>query len=128
MPVDAGSPRAEGLLMCCQDDEVLDLPPAAIEALAHYRRLREHRDWDWGDEDLPEFFRLARFSRLGDLGAALADTGGDWPRAVRRLARGRPPPGLGVLDVGPDGASVPRVGAPRVAVAGRPVVLDVVVD
>ena len=25
--------------MCCGDTETFDLPPAAIEAIAHYRRL-----------------------------------------------------------------------------------------
>ncbi|MFC5139999.1 CehA/McbA family metallohydrolase [Actinomycetospora rhizophila] len=114
--------------MCCQDDEVLDLPAAAIEALAHYRRLRERTGWDWGDEDLPEFFRLARFSRLGDLTDALAATGGDWPAAIRRVAGDTPPPGLVVLEVPAAGALVPRVGSPRLAVAGRPTTLDVVVD
>ncbi|GAA4936320.1 hypothetical protein EV188_114149 [Actinomycetospora succinea] len=114
--------------MCCQDDEVLALPAPAIEALAHYRRLRDRRGWDWGDEDLPEFFRLARFSRLGDLTDALAATGGDWPAAIRRVAGDTPPPGLVVLAVSASGALVPRVGTPRLTVAGRPVTVDVVVD
>jgi hypothetical protein len=45
--------------MCCQDTTTLNLPPAVIEALAHYRRLLEERGWDWGDEQLPDFFRWA---------------------------------------------------------------------
>ncbi|MHC1557729.1 CehA/McbA family metallohydrolase [Actinomycetospora sp. C-140] len=114
--------------MCCQDDEVLDLPPAAIEALAHYRRLRDERRWDWGSEDLPEFFRLARFSRLGDLTAALAATGGDWSLAIRRVAGEHPGPGLVVLSVDADGVLTSRVGTPRLAVAGRPSTVDVVVE
>lgn len=114
--------------MCCQDDEVLDLPAPAIEALAHYRRLCERRGWDWGGEDLPEFFRLARFSRLGDLTDALAATDGDWPAAIRRVAGDTPPPGLVVLEVSPAGVLTPRTGTPRLAVAGHPVSLDVVVD
>ncbi|GAA4782441.1 hypothetical protein GCM10023200_14860 [Actinomycetospora chlora] len=114
--------------MCCQDDDVLDLPAAAIEALAHYRRLRDEHGWDWGGEDLPEFFRLARFSRLGDLTAALGATGGDWSRAVRLVAGEHPPAGLVVLDVDAAGTLTPRVGTPALAVPGRPVTLDVVVD
>ena len=114
--------------MCCHDDDVLDLPAAAIEALAHYRRLRDQQGWGWGDDELPEFFRLARFSRLGDLTDALAATGGDWPAAIRRVAGDTPAPGLVVLDVDAGGTVTPRVGAPRLACAGRPVTLDVVVD
>ena len=114
--------------MCCDDDRVLDLPAAAIEALAHYRRLRDQQGWGWGDDELPEFFRLARFSRLGDLTDALAATGGDWPAAIRRVAGDTPAPGLVVLDVDAGGTVTPRVGVPRLACAGRPVTLDVVVD
>lgn len=106
---------------------MLDLPAAAIEALAHYRSLAATRGWDWGDENLPEFFRLARFSRLGDLTAALGETGGDWPTAIRRLAGEEPPPGLVVLDVGESGLTV-RAGAPTQVLAGRTTTLDVVVD
>jgi hypothetical protein len=112
--------------VCCQDDDVLDLPAEAIEALAHYRSLAAARAWDWGDEHLPEFFRLARFSRLGDLTAALGGTGGDWPAAIRRLAGETPPPGLVVIDVG-ETVEV-RSGRPALTVPGRPVSLDVVVD
>ncbi|MFC5064270.1 CehA/McbA family metallohydrolase [Actinomycetospora atypica] len=109
--------------MCCQDDEVLDLPAPAIEALAHYRRLLDERGWDWGGEDLPEFFRNARFSRLGDVMAALGRTG-DWAAAVREVvdAVGGDP---GVLHV-VDGSAVD--GPRRLAVAGRPTPVDVVVE
>lgn len=31
--------------MCCQDATTLNLPPEVIEALAHYRRLLDERDW-----------------------------------------------------------------------------------
>ena len=48
--------------MCCQETRTLDLPAEVIEALAHYRRLLDERGWDWGDEQLPGFFRWARFS------------------------------------------------------------------
>jgi len=63
--------------MCCDDEEVLDLPPAVIEAPAHHRRRVDARGWDWGDADLPDLFRWARFSRIGDVMAAVAETG-DW--------------------------------------------------
>ena len=53
--------------MCCQETETLGLPAEVIEALAHYRRLLDERGWDWGDEQLPDFFRWARFSMLGPL-------------------------------------------------------------
>ncbi len=99
-----------------------------VEALAHYRRLRDQQGWGWGNDELPEFFRLARFSRLGDLTDALAVTGGDWPAAIRRVAAETPAPGLVVLDLDAGGTVTPRVGAPRLACAGRPVTLDVVVD
>ena len=109
--------------MCCQDDEVLDLPAPAIEALAHYRRLLDERGWDWGGEDLPEFFRCARFSRLGDVMAAVGRTG-DWAAAVREVvdAAGGDP---GVLNVvGGVAVDGPR----RLAVAGRATPVDVIVE
>ena len=51
--------------MCCEATATLRLPPEVIEAQAHYRRLRDERGWDWGDEQLPDLFRWARFSLLG---------------------------------------------------------------
>jgi hypothetical protein len=110
--------------VCCQDDEALDLPPAVIEALAHYRRLAEQRGWDWGGEDLPDFFRWGRFSRIGDVMTAAAETG-DWARAARDVveAAGGDP---GVLRVVLDGP-VPE-GPRRLAVAGRPTPVDLVLE
>ncbi len=35
-------------LMCCDDEEVLDLLPTVIEAPAHHRRRVDARGWDWG--------------------------------------------------------------------------------
>ncbi|HEX8803265.1 MAG TPA: CehA/McbA family metallohydrolase [Acidimicrobiales bacterium] len=111
--------------MCCQDTEVLDLPPAVIEMLAHYRRLQAERSWDWGDDRI-EMFRWARFSRLGDVFAAMAETG-DWPAAVRSVVGDEVPAGVVVVALGPDGPSA-RTGPPRPVVAGRTTPIDVVVD
>jgi hypothetical protein len=60
--------------VCCQETRMLNLPPEAIEALAHYRKLRDRRGWDWGEEGLPDFFRWARFSLLGPVFDAVAET------------------------------------------------------
>jgi hypothetical protein len=39
--------------MCCQETLSFDLPPAVIEAIAHYRQMRARKaddaHWDWGD-------------------------------------------------------------------------------
>jgi hypothetical protein len=110
--------------VCCQDDEALDLPPAVIEALAHYRRLSDERGWDWGGEDLPDFFRWARFSRIGDVMTA-AGRSGDWAMAAREVveAAGGDP---GVLRVVVGG---PAPGGPRrLAVAGRTTPVDLIVE
>ncbi len=70
--------------MCCQETSTLNLPAEVIEALAHYRKLRDRRGWDWGGEQLPDFFRWARFSLLGSVFEAVAETG-DWAKAVRSV-------------------------------------------
>ncbi|MDQ3791651.1 MAG: CehA/McbA family metallohydrolase [Actinomycetota bacterium] len=105
----------------------MGLPAEVIEALAHYRRLLDERGWDWGDEQLPDFFRWARFSMLGPLFEAVADTG-DWAKAIRSVVGEDVPPG--VVEVRVDEGSSLRayVGPARPAIAGRTVPIDVVVD
>jgi hypothetical protein len=96
------------------------LPAEVIEALAHYRRLLDERGWDWGDEQLPDFFRWARFSMLGPLFEAVADTG-DWAKAIRSVVGEDVPPGVVVVRV--DEGSSLRDSASRadlrLTVAGR---------
>lgn len=106
----------------------MDLPAPVIEALATYRRLRNERGWDWGGEALPQLFRFARFTRLGPLLEAVGETGGDWAAAVRTVVGETVPAGMVVVHV--DGTGIRRVvtGRARLAVAGRPVPLDVVID
>ncbi len=53
--------------MCCHDDAALDLPPAVIEMVARYRRLRAEQGVGWGEEAFPDMFRWARFARLGPM-------------------------------------------------------------
>ena len=84
--------------MCCQETKALGLPAEVIEALAHYRRLLEERGWDWGDEQLPEFFRWARFSLLGPLFDAFAATG-DWAKAIRSVIGEDVPRGIVVVRI-----------------------------
>jgi hypothetical protein len=66
--------------MCCQERRTLNLPP---EALARYRQLLDEHGWDWGSEQLLEFFRWTRFYLLGPVFDAVKDTG-DWARASAR--------------------------------------------
>ena len=61
----AGVSRATLSAVCCDDDAALDLPPAVIEMLARYRRMRAEQGVGWGEEAFPDMFRWARFSRLG---------------------------------------------------------------
>ena len=79
--------------MCCQETKKLDLPAEVIEALARYRRLLGERGWDWGDEQLPDFFRWARFSLLGPVFEAVAATG-DWAKAIRSVIGDDVRPGI----------------------------------
>ena len=64
-----------------------------IEALARYHRLLGERGWDWGEEQLPDFFRWARFSLLGPVFEAVPETG-DWASAIRSVVSDEVPPGL----------------------------------
>jgi hypothetical protein len=113
--------------MCCQETRTLDLPAEVIEALAHYRRLLDERGWDWGDEQLPGFFRWARFSLLGPLFEAFAATG-DWAQAIRSVIGDEVPAGIVVVRVDEGGSLRAETGSARVAIAGRTVAIDVVVD
>jgi hypothetical protein len=113
--------------MCCGNTEPLGLPAEVIEALAHYRRLRDERGWDWGDERLPDFFKWARFSLLGPVFEAFAATG-DWAKAVRSVIGDSVPAGIVVVRVNQSGGLCVDVGPARPAVAGRTVDVDVVVD
>ena len=111
--------------MCCQDTNALDLPSEVIEALARYRRLLDERGWDWGDEQLPDFFRWARFSLLGPLFEAFT---GDWAQAVRAVIGDEVPPGIVVLRVDEDGKLHADVGEARAAIPRHTVLIDVVID
>ena len=113
--------------MCCQETRTLNLPPEVIEALARYRRLLGERGWDWGDEQLPDFFRWARFSLLGPVFEAVAETG-DWASAIRSVIGDEVPPGIVVVRVEEEGVLRAEVGPARPAIAGRSVAIDVVVD
>ena len=104
--------------MCCDDDAVLDLPPAVIEALARYRRMREEQGFGWGEEQIPELFRWARFARLGPVFAELS-AGGDWAGAVRAAVGERVPAGIVLVAVGPGGRLTARTGPPRPVIPGN---------
>jgi hypothetical protein len=113
--------------VCCGASETLDLPAAVIEALAHYHRLRSERGWDWGDEQLPDFFRWGRFALFGPAFERFAATG-EWPVAVRAVIGDDVPAGIVVVRIRADGRLHCAVGPARLAIPGRPVPIDVVVD
>ena len=110
--------------MCCGETERLDLPPAVVEALAGYRRLLGERGFDWGD-DRVDLFRMARFALLADVYLEYAATG-DWAAAIRAQVAAGVPRGTVLVRAGAEPAVA--VGPPRLAVPGRPVPVDVVVD
>jgi len=112
--------------VCCQTTGTLGLPAEVIETLAHYRRLLEHRGWDWGDDRI-DLFRWARFSLHGPVFEAFADTG-DWASAIRSVIGPEVPAGLVVVRVDRRGALRADTGPARTAIAGRRVAIDVVVD
>ena len=113
--------------MCCQETSTLGLPAEVIEVLAYYRKLRDKRAWDWGDEQLPDFFRWSRFSLLGPVFDAVADTG-DWAQAVRSVIGEDVPPGIVVVRVDEDGGLCAGIGPARPAIPGHTVAIDVVID
>src|SRR5215213_1564824 len=108
--------------MCCDHGQVLDLPPAAIEMLAHYRRLRSRQPWAWGGEHIPPPFRWSRFAKLGDLLERGMATG-EWARALQEVRGGGGPAGIGVRR---DGRY--RAGPPRLLIPGRTVQIDLVTE
>jgi hypothetical protein len=114
-------------VVCCQETRTLNLPPEVIEALARYRRLLNERGWDWGEEQLPDLFRWARFSLLGPVFEAVSETG-DWASAIRSVIGDRVPPGIVVVRVDGERALRAEVGPARPSIAGHPVVVDVIVD
>jgi hypothetical protein len=113
--------------MCFQETKTLGLPAEVIEALAHYRQLLDERGWDWGDEQLPNFFRWARFSLLGPVFEEFAATG-DWAKAIRSVIGRDVPAGIVVVRVDEGGGLRADVGPARPAIAGHGVAIDVVVD
>lgn len=113
--------------MCCQDEVVLDLPPAVIEMMARYRRMRDEQGFGWGELDIPEMFRWARFARLGPVFAEFSASG-DWAGAVRAAVGSAVPAGLVLVAVGADGVPVVRTGPARPVIRGATVQIDVVVD
>jgi hypothetical protein len=113
--------------VCCQETKTLGLPAEVIEALAHYRQLLDERAWDWGDEQLPNLFRWARFSLLGPVFDAFAATG-DWAKAIRSVIGEDVPAGVVVVRVDEGGGLQADVGPARPAIAGHMVTIDVVVD
>jgi hypothetical protein len=113
--------------MCCGDEEELGLPPAVIEMLARYRRLRDEQGFGWGEDTLPDLFRWARFSVLGPAFDEFAASG-DWAAAVRAAIGHEVPAGLVVVSVAADGGLTAAVGPPRPVVPGGAVPVDVVLD
>jgi hypothetical protein len=113
--------------MCCEEPAVLGLPAEVIAALAHYRRLRDERGWDWGDEELPEFFRWARFSLLEQV-LEEAGESGDWATAVRSVIGDDVPAGAMVVRVDESGGLRAQLGPARSALVGHLTPVDVVVD
>jgi hypothetical protein len=113
--------------VCCHDDDALDLPPAVIEMLARYRRMRAEQGVGWGEEAFPDMFRWARFARLGPAFAEFSASG-DWVGAVRAAVGAEVPSGLALVTVGADGALTVRTGPRRPVVHGATVQVDVVVD
>ncbi len=111
--------------MCCHDDAALDLPPAVIEMVARYRRMRAEQGVGWGEAAFPDMFRWARFARLGPAFDEFAASG-DWAGAVRAAVGADVPAGLALVTVGPDGGLTARTGPPRPVVPGMTAQIDVV--
>ncbi|MET0449343.1 MAG: hypothetical protein ABW004_13095, partial [Aeromicrobium sp.] len=105
--------------MCCEDDTVLGMPPAVIEMVARYRRMRDEQGVGWGEDAFPDFFRWARFSRLGPAFAEFSASG-DWAGAVRAAVGDDVPAGIVLVTVDVDGALSARSGPSRPVVEGRP--------
>ncbi|MDN5859299.1 MAG: CehA/McbA family metallohydrolase [Pseudonocardia sp.] len=106
---------------------MLELPPAVIEMLVRYRRMRDEHGFGWGEEALPDFFQWARFSRLGPAFDQFAATG-DWAQAVRAAVGDAVPAGLVLVSIAADGGLSARTGPARPVIVNSSVQLDVVVD
>ncbi|MET0188665.1 MAG: CehA/McbA family metallohydrolase, partial [Pseudonocardia sediminis] len=113
--------------MCCEDDTELGMPPAVIEMVARYRRLRDEQGVGWGEDAFPDFFRWARFSRLGPAFAEFSASG-DWAGAVRAAVGDDVPAGIVLVTVAADGSLSARSGPSRPVVEGATVPIDVVLD
>jgi hypothetical protein len=109
--------------MCCEHGPALDLPPAVIEMLAHYRDLQRRHGWDWGDEHLPDLFRWSRFQLLGPV-LERAGADGDWAGALRSVIGDDVPAGIVVIRANARAGT----GPPRPLIAGHTVPIDVVTD
>ena len=107
--------------------EKLGLPPAVIEMLARYRGLHDEQGYGWGEDELPDFFRWARFSLLGPAFDEFAGSG-DWSAAVRAAVGDEVPAGLLLVSIGDGGELAARGGPPRPVIAGSTVPVDVVLD
>jgi hypothetical protein len=109
--------------VCCDHAQTLGLPPAVIEMLARYRDLQRRHGWDWGEEELPDYFRWARFDLIGPV-MEHAGENGDFAAAIRAvIGDGLVPAGIVVIEG--DGV---RTGPPRPLIAGHTVPIDVVRD
>jgi hypothetical protein len=113
--------------VCCDDDAALDLPPAVLEMVARYRRMRAEQGVGWGEEAFPDMFRWARFSRLGPAFDVFTASG-DWAGAVRAAVGDEVPAGVALVTVAADGGLTARTGAPRPVVPGTTVPIDVVLS
>jgi hypothetical protein len=112
-------------MMCCELTQELELTPAAIEALARYRALRQ-RGWDWGDDRI-DMFRWMRFSAFGPVFERFAEIG-DWPASVRATIGDDVPAGIVVVEIDATGDLRVRTGPARPIIAGCTTGIDVVVD
>lgn len=112
--------------MCCEVTGTLDLPPEVIETLAAYRRMLVERPLDWGDEQIG-FFQLMRFAQYGELMDAFMSTG-DVAKAIAATIRDAVPAGIVLVSIDADRTMHARAGPPRIAIAGRTVRIDVVVE
>ena len=106
---------------------MLDQPPAVLEMLARYERMRREQGFGWGEEDLAEFWGWARFSRLGPAFADFA-VSQDWAAAVRTAVGDHPPAGVVRILVAADGSLSARTGRPRPVVRGVTAQIEVIVD
>ena len=106
---------------------MLDQPPAVLEMLARYERMRREQGFGWGEEDLAEFWGWARFSRLGPAFADFA-VSQDWAAAVRTAVGDHPPAGVVRILVAADGSLSARTGPPRPVVRGVTAQIEVIVD